>query len=62
MRRHAGSRSSARTTEKARRPGREKGNGPVIKKQRIVEPAKLVKTTYLETLDDVDGFLDARAA
>ncbi|MCI0418742.1 MAG: BREX system P-loop protein BrxC, partial [Acidobacteria bacterium] len=29
-----------------------------IKKQRIVEPAKLVKTIYLETTEDVAGFLD----
>ena len=32
---------------------------PVVKKQRIVIPADLVKTTYLETTDDVNGFLDA---
>jgi len=32
---------------------------PVVKKQRIVKPADLVKTTYLETTDDVNGFLDA---
>jgi len=32
---------------------------PVVKKQRIVKPADLVKTTYLETSDDVNGFLDA---
>jgi hypothetical protein len=32
---------------------------PVVKKQRIVKPADLVKTTYLETPDDVNGFLDA---
>jgi hypothetical protein len=31
---------------------------PAIKKQRIVEPAKLVKTPYLETREDVSGFLD----
>ena len=31
----------------------------MVKKQRIVRPAALVKTTYLETPDDVDGFLDA---
>jgi hypothetical protein len=30
-----------------------------IKKQRIVKPAELVKKTYLETSDDVNGFLDA---
>lgn len=32
---------------------------PVVKKQRVVKPAELVKTTYLETSDDVNGFLDA---
>jgi hypothetical protein len=31
----------------------------VIKKQRIVKPADIVKATYLETSDDVNGFLDA---
>ena len=29
-----------------------------LKKKRVVEPAKLVKTPYLETKADVDGFLD----
>lgn len=32
---------------------------PVVKKQRIVRPAELVKTTYLETPEDVNGFIDA---
>ena len=32
---------------------------PVVKKQRVVKPADLVKTPYLETTDDVNGFLDA---
>jgi hypothetical protein len=32
---------------------------PVVKKQRVVKPADLVKTTYLETAEDVNGFLDA---
>jgi hypothetical protein len=32
---------------------------PVVKKQRIVKPADIVKTTYLETSDDVNGFLDS---
>jgi len=31
---------------------------PVVKKQRIVKPADIVKTPYLETSDDVNGFLD----
>ena len=48
------SRRSRRTTGRARSPGR-----PLVKKQRIVKPADIVKTTYLETSDDVNGFLDA---
>ena len=32
---------------------------PVVKKQRVVKPADLVKATYLETSADVNGFLDA---
>ena len=32
---------------------------PVVKKQRVVKPADIAKTTYLETSDDVNGFLDA---
>jgi hypothetical protein len=31
---------------------------PTIKPRRVIEPSKLVLTTYLETLDDVHGFLD----
>jgi hypothetical protein len=31
----------------------------LVKKQRVIKPAEMVKTTYLETQDDVDGFLDA---
>ena len=31
---------------------------PVVKKQRIVKPVDIMKTTYLETSDDVNGFLD----
>ena len=39
------------------------GSGPqpakvVLKKKRVVEPAKLVVSAYLETQADVDGFLD----
>jgi hypothetical protein len=38
-----------------------KGTGtepkPTIKKQRIVEPAKMVKTPYIETLEEVNGFI-----
>lgn len=32
---------------------------PAVKKQKIIKPADMVKTTYLETSDDVNGFLDA---
>jgi hypothetical protein len=32
---------------------------PPVKKQHVVKPADLVKTAYLETTDDVNGFLDA---
>jgi len=32
---------------------------PVVKKRRVVKPAEIVKTSYLETADDVNGFLDA---
>jgi hypothetical protein len=45
--------------------GKDDGSGkvtppvPVVKKQHVVKPADLVKTTYLETSDDVNGFLDA---
>jgi hypothetical protein len=39
----------------------EKGTGieskPTVKKQRIVEPAKMVKTSYIETLEEVNGFI-----
>jgi len=31
---------------------------PVVKKVHPIKPAALVKATYLETLDDVQGFLD----
>jgi len=36
----------------------EPQGSPIIKKSRIVEPARLMQTTYLETLDDVHVFLD----
>lgn len=49
----------AEYTTRSEKKGEERGNGPVLKKQRIVEPAKLVKTTYLETRDEVNAFLDA---
>jgi len=38
-----------------------KGTGtepkPTVKKQRIVEPAKMVKTSYIETLEEVNSFI-----
>jgi hypothetical protein len=40
--------------------GKDGGNPPpVVKKQRVIKPAEMVKTTYLETMDNVSGFLDA---
>jgi hypothetical protein len=33
------------------------GPKPTVKKQRIVEPAKMVKTPYIETLEEVNGFI-----
>lgn len=32
---------------------------PVVKPRRVIEPSRLVKATYLETRDEVDGFLDS---
>jgi hypothetical protein len=32
---------------------------PVVKKQRIVKPAELMKTAYLESSEEVNRFLDA---
>ena len=32
---------------------------PVVKTQRVIKPSDLVKSAYLETPDDVNGFLDA---
>ena len=39
-----------------------KGTGtppPVVKKQRIIKASDLMKTTYLETPEDVNAFLEA---
>ena len=59
----AASRSSSQDgrAEKPMDDGPGQGQPPprVVKKQRIVKPADIVKTTYLETPDDVNGFLDA---
>lgn len=40
--------------------GKGTGTEPklTVKKQRIVEPAKLVKTSYIETLEEVNGFIN----
>lgn len=50
-------------TEQKKSKGESSGKAPspppMIKKQRVVKPAELVKTTYLESSDDVNGFLDA---
>lgn len=45
--------------KKPKDDGPGKVTPPAVKKQRVVKPADLVKTTYLETSDDVNGFLDA---
>ncbi len=36
----------------------DKSSTPTIKPRKVVEPSKLVASPYLETLDDVNGFLD----
>jgi DNA-directed RNA polymerase subunit L len=33
-------------------------SNPTIKTRRVVEPSRLVLKTYLETLEDVNAFLD----
>jgi hypothetical protein len=43
--------------EKTLGKGTGAGPKPTIKKQRIVEPAKMVKTPYIETLEEVNGFI-----
>ena len=47
------------TTTKDDEAGTVFPSPPTVKRQRIVTPADLVKTTYLETSDDVKGFLGA---
>ena len=57
----------AKIEEAARQPEPQPGGGeattdppkPTVKTRRVIEPAKLTKQTYLETNDDVNGFLDA---
>jgi hypothetical protein len=51
-----------RQTEKkpTKDDGASKGSTPqLVKKQRIVKPADLAKSMYLESTDDVEGFLDS---
>jgi hypothetical protein len=45
--------------KKAAETGKEKGKEIIIKKHRVVEPAKLLKSPYLETTNDVNEFVDA---
>jgi hypothetical protein len=45
-------------TEKPPKEGSETPPKPMLKKKRVVEPSKLVTTTYLESKGDVDQFLD----
>lgn len=52
-------RKSAERKEAVEGGGPANTTPPIVKKQRIVKPANLVKTTYLETSDDVNGFLNA---
>jgi hypothetical protein len=39
--------------------GSGKTQSPTVKKQRIIKAADVMKKTYLESSDDVNGFLDA---
>jgi hypothetical protein len=38
--------------------GSGKAQSPTVKKQRIIKAADIMKKTYLESSDDVNGFLD----
>ena len=38
--------------------GKEEQDKPVVKPRRVVSPGKFVKSSYLESQDDVDAFLD----
>jgi hypothetical protein len=47
-----------------KKPSKDNGSGkvalpPVMKKQKVIRPADYAKATYLETSDDVNGFLNA---
>ena len=46
-------------TENLPKEGTGPESKPVLKKKRVVEPSKLVTTTYLESKADVDRFLDS---
>ncbi len=48
-----------RTLAKRAETSKSVPDQPVIKPRRVVVPAKLAKTTYLESQADVDAFLDA---
>jgi hypothetical protein len=43
---------------KAAETGKEKGQEVIVRKHRVVEPAKLAKGPYLETTNDVNEFVD----
>jgi hypothetical protein len=45
-------------TEKLPKEGTDPQPKPALKKKRVVEPSKLVTTTYLESKADVDRFLE----
>jgi hypothetical protein len=45
-------------TEKPKQEGSGTPPIPILKKKRVVEPSKLVTSTYLETQGEVDGFVD----
>jgi hypothetical protein len=47
-----------KAAEKPAATGTQPTPKPVLKTKRVVEPAKLVQSPYLETQADVDGFLD----
>jgi hypothetical protein len=52
-------RLAERTEPEDEEPGKVQSPPPVIRKQRIVKPVDLMKAAYLESVDDVNGFLDA---
>jgi hypothetical protein len=46
-------------TSKDNGSGQSANVAPMVRRQRVVTPARLMRTTYLETADDVRDFLDA---